>query len=367
MHISLHPPTVILLDILADNGAKSYIYGAGLIRSIQKQQHNSVLNVLTTALPQDVLTTLIDAGYFAYESDSFINASKENDCYRITPVHCLEKYFETLDFTINGALADKDGIIINKYFGIEDIQRKIIRLVNKKTDYLQHHKIKKLQAVRYISQLPGFSVDANLLAAMKKDSDLIDVAPKLIADELNLLLMGSNVRESLRLLQTTSLLKTIFPALDACVGVSQNEYHTKDVYNHIVDVVSNTVPDLVLRLAALFHDICKPECKIIKDGKIRFPGHDKRSAEVCREILTFYGYDSAVMDKVTLLIEYHMKKKKMTDKQLLDMICKCRPENMDDIFTLQFADNAATLVTDRDGMIYNKKRAYELLNNKNSI
>jgi len=260
-------------------------------------------------------------------------------------------------------LADKDGIVITKYFDIEDIERKIIRLANKEKDYLQHHKIKKLQAIRYLSQLPGFSVDTILADIIKNDPELTDVAPSLIGDELKWLLTGSNVREALKLLQTTSLLKTISPALDACVGVEQNEYHTQDVYNHIIDVVSNTAPDLILRLAALFHDICKPECKIIKDGKIRFPGHAKRSAEICREILIFYGYDFAVIDKVTLLIKYHMKKEKMSDAQLLDMICECRPENIDDIFKLQFADNAATLVTNRDGMIYNKKRAYELLNN----
>lgn len=361
MYLPQNIQTAPILDLLEHNSAKAYVYNTSLIYAIKNQKFPLSIDILSTALKSDIVRILKMADYTIHETNSIIKVSKENKIFRITIINCIDEYFRSVDFTINGVLADKDGTLLGKSSWIEDMNNSVIRLANKNTNYLQQHKIKKLQAIRLLSELKDFTLDPALIGDIRNDPDLTGVSPRLIANEIDLILTGENVRKALTVLQETSLLKNIFPQLDQCVGITQNQYHTKDVFNHIVDVVCNTEATLPLRLAALFHDICKPECKVVSDGKIQFTDHDSRSAAVCRKLLTFYEYDPAVIDKVTLLIKYHMKKKKMDDAQLLAMISECTPGTLEDIFKLQFADNAATLVTNREGMYYNQKRVQDLL------
>ena len=77
------------------------------------------------------------------------------------------------------------------------------------------------------------------------------------------------------------------PELEICIGFDQhNPYHEKDVFNHTLDVIDNMENDLILRLAALFHDIGKPETfSLDKNGIGHFYGHNVKSAEITEKIM----------------------------------------------------------------------------------
>lgn len=99
----------------------------------------------------------------------------------------------------------------------------------------------------------------------------------------------------------------LIPELDICKGFNQNnEWHIYDVYEHILHVVDNVPNDLVLRLAALFHDIGKPiSYKEDENGVGHFYGHWETSQKIFDSFASKYGLDKAISDLVSNLIYYH--------------------------------------------------------------
>ncbi|GEM_PF-6781108 len=366
MRIFLNKKTQYLLFILNHDSFKSYLCGCSLINVLfNKRQIYSSADIITT-VPKDILYDILNNdGYSTYAYKNYISVNKYNMTFNISILSDLDDYYEKADFSTEYLLADYNGNIIDKYNVLNDITTKTIKCINN-IEICFCNKINKLKAIRLISELKDFSLDNSVIEYIKTSPVLDRIDKHLIASEINLLLLGNNVSEALTLLQQTSLLKSVFPELDRCAGVTQHEFHTKDVYYHIADVVANTEADLILRLAALFHDIAKPQCKALDNGKVRFHGHDIASAEMSAKILKSYGYEEDLIKKIYILIKYHMKKKQLSDNELLDMIHECKQADLDVdyIFKLQFADNAATLVTDRSGMYYNQYRAKQLLANQ---
>lgn len=145
-------------------------------------------------------------------------------------------------------------------------------------------------------------------------------------------------------------LESILPELIECYNIEQNEYHNKDVFGHIIDVVDyvwlktkpsyyNKLPELntmfiedqqdflPLYLAALFHDIAKPVVKSIDEfGNIHFYKHEYYSSKIARRILIRWDYNK--IDEVCFLIENHMYIKqwhieKVKSKSFNKLINKC--------------------------------------------
>ena len=99
----------------------------------------------------------------------------------------------------------------------------------------------------------------------------------------------------------------LIPELVKCKNFNQNNiWHIYDVYEHILHVVDNVPNNLVLRLAALFHDIGKP-LVYIKDesGRGHFYGHWHSSREIFEKYAEKYELDDYLKNKVSNLILYH--------------------------------------------------------------
>ncbi|NMC55682.1 MAG: HDIG domain-containing protein [Eubacteriaceae bacterium] len=365
MHILLDKEINYLLRLLNSNNFKTYLCGGSLINILFDSSSSSAFDIITSIPAGMLINILKNAGYQIHVNENYISANKYNTTFNISILSDLDDYYKNIQFTPEYLLADCSGNIIDKYNVLNDIKTKTVKCINN-VEICFSDKINKLRAIRLLSQLEGFSLDNSIINYIKNNPDIDGVSKCVIASEINKLLLGNNVKEALTLLQQTCLLKSVFPMLDNCACVMQHEWHTKDVFNHIVDVVGNTQADLLLRIAALFHDIAKPQCKVLDNGKIRFYGHDIKSAEMSAEILYSYGYKEDLIKKIYIMIKYHMKKKKLSDNELLEMMDDCKQADLDVdyIFKLQFADNAATLVTDRSGMYYNQDRVKELLVNQ---
>jgi poly(A) polymerase len=124
------------------------------------------------------------------------------------------------------------------------------------------------------------------------------------ADELRKMLVSERPRLALELLDAGGLLEVVLPELAACKGVEQGGYHTHDVYGHTLLAVGLTPPDLVVRLAAVFHDVGKP-ATATPDGA--FTGHEDVGAGMASSALARLRFSQKEIDAVVTLVRLHLR------------------------------------------------------------
>jgi poly(A) polymerase len=125
-----------------------------------------------------------------------------------------------------------------------------------------------------------------------------------VNEELRKMLLSEQPGRALELLDAGGLLEVLMPEVYACHGVEQGGWHTQDVFGHTVETVRHTEADLVLRLAALFHDVGKPPTAT-PDGA--FHGHDEVGSEMAREALARLRFSNAEVDSVSRLVRLHLR------------------------------------------------------------
>jgi tRNA nucleotidyltransferase (CCA-adding enzyme) len=141
----------------------------------------------------------------------------------------------------------------------------------------------------------------------------------------------------------TGEMNNIIPELLRLKGFDQQTpYHDKDVLDHTLAVVDGIKPKLNLRMAALLHDISKPDCFTLDEkGKGHFHGHHVRSAAKCEEILQRLGYEEDFITDVKTLIRYHYIKEianVIKEKGIRRFIEAVGEERLEDMFELIRAD-----------------------------
>lgn len=131
----------------------------------------------------------------------------------------------------------------------------------------------------------------------------------------------------------------IVPELIICVNCTQNHpAHVYKVFDHILETVNNVEFDLILKLAALLHDIGKPYKKVLVDNTERFWGHEDTSAGIAKLVLTRLSYDQDLINKLYILIKYHDHKTFPTEESIQNTINLVGDELMPYLFKLQTAD-----------------------------
>ncbi|MGA9146222.1 MAG: CCA tRNA nucleotidyltransferase, partial [Candidatus Nanopelagicales bacterium] len=179
--------------------------------------------------------------------------------------------------------------------------------------------LRMMRAARFASQLE-MTVAEEAVAAMTAMADrLAIVSAERIRDELSKLLLGEDPRRGLALLVDTGLTQYVLPELPALKLEVDEHHHHKDVYEHSLTVLQQAIeletthepmtnPDLVLRLAALLHDIGKPKTRRFEDGGgVSFHHHEVVGAKMARKRLRALRYPNDVVDQVTRLVELHLR------------------------------------------------------------
>ncbi|EQB62895.1 MAG: hypothetical protein RBG1_1C00001G0474 [candidate division Zixibacteria bacterium RBG-1] len=235
----------------------------------------------------------------------------------------IEEDLSRRDFTINAIAKDlSTNQIIDPFEGRKDIQRKIIKMISPQA-FLEDP-LRMLRGVGFAARFE-FEIEENTFLAMQSNSRLIDtVSPERIQDELNkLLLKAKKPSLGFQLMQKSGILKEILPELENCVRVDQpGPYHKFDVFEHTLYTVDNAPQDLIIRLSALFHDICKPQTKVVTEEGATFYGHEKFGAELVEKVLGRLRYSNEIIYAVTLLVAKHMFTTAVTDKGLRRLITK---------------------------------------------
>lgn len=208
--------------------------------------------------------------------------------------------------------------------GIEDIKAGVVRTPTDPDQTFKDDPLRMLRAIRFAVKY-NWKMPLSMVKALKKNADMIqNISQERIRDELNKMLVTDSPDKALRLLTASGLNTYIIPELDACVGVTQNEHHKDDVYDHILEVVKNTPPDLLARLSSLFHDIGKPNTRSVdSDGKVHFYKHEDVGADMAEAIMSRLRYTNNEIATVKNVVSSHMMLKstgkdgeKASDKQL---------------------------------------------------
>jgi len=179
--------------------------------------------------------------------------------------------------------------------------------------------LRMMRAARFTSQL-GFTVDGPTAAAMHDFAERISiVSVERVSDELGKLLKTDAPRAGLQLLVDSGIAALVLPELPALRLEIDEHHHHKDVYEHSLTVLDQAielelernpgeVPDLVLRLAALLHDIGKPATKRTGPGStVTFHHHDVVGSKLARARLRELRYDKDTITAVSRLIELHLR------------------------------------------------------------
>ena len=218
----------------------------------------------------------------------------------------LEEDLHRRDFTVNTLLMDFDGQVRDPLGGRRDLDARILRTPTDPLRTFADDPLRMLRGVRFASEL-GFEPAPDLLQAMKQMKDRLAppvISAERIAEELRRMLTSPRPRLAIELLDAGELLEIVLPEIAACKGVQQSGYHTHDVFGHTLLTVGKVPPDLVLRVAALFHDAGKPSTAT-PDGA--FTGHEIVGADLARSALERLRFSQKEIETVVKLVRLHLR------------------------------------------------------------
>ena len=212
--------------------------------------------------------------------------------------------------------------VLDPFGGLSDIKDKIIRTVGNPSERFKEDALRMLRAVRFSAVL-NFKIEESTAQSISLlASSIENISLERIRDELCKILLSNNPAH-LSLLRDLGLLKHILPEVDVCFQLPQNHpWHIFDVGHHLLKVLASTNLNLnfnsnsnfnlnlnhllVLRLAALLHDIGKVETHTTdENGMDHFYGHPHVSAEIARKILTRLHFDNKTIHAVSSLVAFH--------------------------------------------------------------
>jgi putative nucleotidyltransferase with HDIG domain len=249
----------------------------------------------------------------------------------------IEEDLSHRDFTVNAiALSATGEDLVDPYGGEPDVARKLLRLVAERA--YDDDPLRPLRLPRLAASL-GFEIDPDTVDATRRHAARVsEPAAERVFAELRGLIGSDGALRGMRLLDELGLTATVFPELEALKGIDQSEYHHLDAYEHTLEVLERTIElerseyavfgdhaagvkallaeDLGdeltlaggLRWAALLHDIAKSETRVeLADGRIGFPGHDARGAEMARAICKRLNTSQRFSQYVSALTRHHLR------------------------------------------------------------
>jgi poly(A) polymerase len=246
----------------------------------------------------------IEVEVTTYRSESYEVDSRKPD---VQFGENIEGDLKRRDFTINAMaleLTTQTPTFIDLFNGITDLQNKIIKTPGKAEDSFSDDPLRMMRAARFMSQL-NFAVDESVISAIKKMADRLSIiSAERIRDEFVKTLMSPNPRMGITLLVETGLADKFLPEIPKLKLEIDEHHHHKDVYEHTLTVLEQAIaledrldgPNLILRLAALMHDIGKPKTKeLIPGGGVSFHHHEVVGSRMTKERLRTLRFDNQVI------------------------------------------------------------------------
>jgi poly(A) polymerase len=260
-----------------------------------------------------------------YRSDVYDRTSRKPE---VTFGSTLSEDLVRRDFTVNAMAVRFPSLeFVDEHGGLADLAARVLRTPSSPEESFADDPLRMLRAARFTSQL-GFSVPAEVSAAMTAAAGTLSiVSAERVREEFTRLVMSDSPRQGLTLLVDTGVADVFLPELPA-LQLEVDEHHRhKDVYQHSLTVLEQAIalegprvvpgvaapetvegPDLVLRLAALLHDVGKPATRRFEPaGGVSFHHHEVVGAKLVTKRLRAMRYDKETIAAVSRLVELHLR------------------------------------------------------------
>lgn len=363
--------------VFEQNGFEAYLVG-GAVRDICLNKKASDWDVATNATPQDVMkmfkfvvptgfehgTVTVHFNKTEIEVTTFRTESGYSDARhpdKINYAATIEEDLARRDFTMNAIAVNlKNGKIVDPYGGQKDIKKRLIRTVGNAHERFMEDGLRPIRALRFASKL-GFAIEEKTYQEIsQKDvqNKITSISIERFRDEFEKMMLSKKPSVALKLMEETGILNLFIPEFSKCRGCIQSDYrafHKFDVLDHLFYACDGAPENkLNVRLAALFHDIGKPDAKNITmqevfDSKecckknletITFYNHEKYSAEITQKIMTRLKFSNEMIKNVIHLVKEHMfhYEENWTNAAVRRFIIRVGKENLEDLYDLRFAD-----------------------------
>jgi len=356
---------------LQDAGYEAYLVG-GCVRDLLLGRSPKDWDVTTNAKPEQIQALFPESFYENDFGTVGIKTGSEDSrlaIVEVTPYRTetgysdkrrpdsvafgdnLEEDLARRDFTINAIALDvSKGHLIDPYKGQKDIEAKVLRTVGVPAERFEEDALRLMRAVRLVAELE-FALDTDTAAAIKeKGPNLAHISRERIRDEFVRILNSNQPMMALVLSQQLGILSYIAPDLTRGIGIDQNQAHSYDVFGHLMRSLQHAAdkgwgPDI--RLAAVFHDVSKPETRRWSDEKKdwTFHGHEVVGARVTKRALEDLKFSRETIERVSKLVRWHMffsDPDQITLSAVRRMIRNVGEENIHDLLDLRICDRIGT-------------------------
>ena len=219
------------------------------------------------------------------------------------------------DFTVNAMAIDlTTKQFVDPHDGMEALARRVLDTPATPEESFADDPLRMLRAARFVSQL-GFTPAERVVEAMTAMSGEIQrITAERVQTEVSKLLLGEHPRQGLELVVDSGLATHVLPEVPGMRLAIDEHHQHKDVYQHSLTVLEQAIaleqdgPDLVLRLAALLHDIGKPATRRFEPGGgVSFHHHEVVGAKMVRKRLRALKYSKQIVDDVSQLVFLHLR------------------------------------------------------------
>jgi poly(A) polymerase len=320
-------PTRELTDRFTAAGHRLYLVG-GPVRDLVLGRPNDDVDLATVARPdavERIVSGWADAVWLQGQAFGTVGCSKDGTRFEITTFRAdvyhpdsrkpvveygddIETDLSRRDFTVNAmALSLPDAVMVDPFDGLADLAAGRLRTPLAPEVSFTDDPLRMLRAARFVATL-GFTPDPELVASIERHRDRLSIiSAERIRDELSKLLLADDPSDGLWLLARTHLSDEFLPELNA-MELEQDPIHRhKDVLAHTIAVVRNTRPELLVRMAALLHDIAKPKTRSYGPNGVMFHHHEVVGARMARQRLRDLRYSNEFVEEVAQLVFLHLR------------------------------------------------------------
>lgn len=367
--ICLKIPPVLkkMHGIFEQHGYSAYLVG-GAVRDMLMGKTPSDWDVTTNARPEEIIQIFhkviptgiahgtvtvhfmkneIEVTTFRTESGYSDGRHPDHIEYAAT----IQDDLSRRDFTMNAIAVNlADGTVVDPFGGQNDIRHEIIRTVGKPSERFMEDGLRPIRAIRFAAQLK-FSIEKDTYSELFKaeiQKKAAGISVERFRDEMIKLLKAEEPSAGIKLLEETHLLDIFMPEFRPCVQCIQGDgrgFHEFDVMTHLMYACDGAPKDkLNVRLAALLHDIGKPQAKNIKTENgaelYTFYNHEQISEKISRPLLARLKFPNALIDNVCHLVKNHMfnYEPTWTDAAVRRFLVRTGYENFEDLIDLRLAD-----------------------------
>ncbi len=356
---------------LIEKGFEAYLVG-GCVRDLVLERRPKDWDITTNARPEQIQAIFEDT---FYENDfgTVGVVTQSNDprlkVIEITPFReegkysnarhpdeirwasSLEEDLKRRDFTVNAiAYEPQRGELIDLHEGQRDLERKVIATVGDPRERFSEDALRMLRAIRLCAEL-DFALDGETAAAILDKSALLSqISKERVRDELVRILESDRPMQALFVAQKLGVLRYMIPEVEEGLGVAQNQAHSFDVFEHSLRTLQHAADkkwSLIVRIAALLHDVGKPASRRWSDEKKdwTFYGHDVIGGRMAKTILTELRFPKETIQQVSSLVRWHMffsDPDKITLSAVRRVITRVGTAHIKDLLNLRVCDRIGT-------------------------